>query len=172
MSAAIPPPPSSSAFRNPDFAKLWTAATISLFGTQVSQIAIPVIAVLVLKVPPFQVAGQPVGGSVVGLFGAPFAVVLDAISYVVSAVLIFAIRRRERASRAGAAATAVAEEVADTGAAGASVAAELAAARSEARDERPGLRRQVAEGLRFVLDNRYLRSIAASTGTSNLFSNI
>src|SRR2546423_122237 len=279
MSAATPPPPSSSAFRNPDFAKLWTAATISLFGTQVSQIAIPVIAVLVLKVPPIQVAvlgtleflpfllftlpagvwvdrlprrlilvsgdlgratmlatipiayllgaltiwqlyvvafvngtltvffdiadqsylptvldrdqlvegnaklqasvstaqvvGQPVGGSVVGLFGAPFAVVLDAISYVVSAVLIFAIRRRERASRPGAAATAVvAEEVADTGAVGASVAAELAAARGEARDERPGLRREVAEGLRFVLANRYLRSIAASTGTSNLFSNI
>ncbi|TMC64093.1 MAG: MFS transporter, partial [Chloroflexi bacterium] len=242
MSAATPPAPSGSPFRNRDFAKLWTAATISLFGTQVSQIAIPVIAVLVLKVPPFQVAvlgtleflpfllftlpagvwvdrlprrlvlvsgdlgraamlatipiayllgaltiwqlyviafvngtltvffdiadqsylptvldrdqlvegnarlqasvstaqvvGQPVGGSVVGLFGAPFAVVLDAISYVASAVLIFAIRRRERASRPGAAAAAVvAEEVADSGPAGASVAAELAAARGEARDD-------------------------------------
>jgi len=55
MSAATPPPPSSSAFRNPDFAKLWTAATISLFGTQVSQIAIPFIAAVVLKAPPGEV---------------------------------------------------------------------------------------------------------------------
>jgi MFS family permease len=279
MSAETQPARPRSPFRNPDFAKLWTAATLSLFGTQVSQIAIPVIAVLVLKVPPFQVAvlatleflpfllftlpagvwvdrlprrlilvsgdlgraamlatipiayllgaltiwqlyviafvngtltvffdiadqsylptvldrdqlvegnarlqasvstaqvvGQPVGGSVVGLFGGPFAVVLDAISYVVSAVLIFAIRRRERASGPSAAAAAiVAEEVADSGPAGASVAAELAAAREPATDERAGLRREIAEGLRFVLGNRYLRSIAATTGTSNLFSNV
>ena len=282
MSAETPvtPAPSRNPFRNPDFAKLWTAGTISLFGTQVSQIAIPFIAVLVLKVPPFQVAvlgtleflpfllftlpagvwvdrlprrlilvggdlgraamlatipiayllgvltiwqlyviafvngtltvffdiadqsylptvlerdqlvdgnarlaasastaqvvGQPLGGGVVGLFGGPFAVVLDAISYVVSAVLIFTIRRRERASRPGpATATGVTEEVADTGPAGAAVAAEVAAAAHEpATDERPGLRREIADGLRFVLGNRYLRSIAATTGSANLFSNI
>jgi MFS family permease len=276
MSAQTRPTPRSP-FRNPDFAKLWTAATISLFGTQVSLIAIPFIAVLLLHVPPIQVAllgtleflpfllftlpagvwvdrlprrlilvsgdlgraamlatipvayllgvltiwqlyvvafvngiltvffdiadqsylptvvdrdqlvdgnaklqasastaqvvGQPVGGGVVGLLGAPFAVVLDAISYVVSAVLIFAIRRRERASRPNAAAAA--EEVADAGAAGASVAAEVAAAtREPAIDERPGLRREIADGLRFVLGNRYLRSIAATTGSSNFFGNI
>jgi MFS family permease len=276
MSAETRPTPRSP-FRNPDFAKLWTAATISLFGTQVSLIAIPFIAVLLLHVPPIQVAllgtleflpfllftlpagvwvdrlprrlilvsgdlgraamlatipvayllgvltiwqlyvvafvngiltvffdiadqsylptvvdrdqlvdgnaklqasastaqvvGQPVGGGVVGLLGAPFAVVLDAISYVVSAVLIFAIRRRERASRPNAAAAA--EEVADAGAAGASVAAEVAAAtREPAIDERPGLRREIADGLGFVLGNRYLRSIAATTGSSNFFGNI
>src|SRR3954462_11673643 len=45
-----------SPFRNPDFVKLWTAGTISLLGTQVSLIAIPFIAVLVLHVPPIQVA--------------------------------------------------------------------------------------------------------------------
>ena len=39
-----------------DYRKLWTAATISLFGTQVSLVAIPVIAVLLLDVPPYQVA--------------------------------------------------------------------------------------------------------------------
>jgi MFS family permease len=276
MSAQTRPTPRSP-FRNPDFAKLWTAATISLFGTQVSLIAIPFIAVLLLHVPPIQVAllgtleflpfllftlpagvwvdrlprrlilvsgdlgraamlatipvayllgvltiwqlyvvafvngiltvffdiadqsylptvvdrdqlvdgnaklqasastaqvvGQPVGGGVVGLLGAPFAVVLDAISYVVSAVLIFAIRRRERASRPNAAAAA--EEVADAGAAGASVAAEVAAAtREPAIDARPGLRREIADGLGFVLGNRYLRSIAATTGSSNFFGNI
>jgi MFS family permease len=42
--------------RSSDYRKLWTAATISLFGTQVSLVAIPVIAVLLLDVPPYQVA--------------------------------------------------------------------------------------------------------------------
>jgi len=35
-----------------------------------------------------------------------------------------------------------------------------------------GIRHEVAEGLRYVLDHPYLRYIAASTGLSNLFSNI
>jgi MFS family permease len=274
------PPTSANPFRNRDFIKLWTAATISLFGTQVSQIAIPVIAVLVLKVPAIQVAvlgtleflpfllftlpagvwvdrlprrlilvsgdvgraamlatiplayvanvltiwqlyvvafvvgtltvffdiadqsylptvlerdqlvqgnarlqasvstaqvvGQPVGGAAVGLFGGPFAVVLDAVSYAVSAVLIFAIRRSERASRSHAtAARAVAADEADSGAAGASLAAEVAAAeREEAAPQRAGLRREIADGLRFVAGNRYLRSIAGTTSTANLFGNI
>src|SRR5258708_28850440 len=38
-----------SLFRHPNYLKLWTAATVSLFGTQVSQIAIPFIAAVVLK---------------------------------------------------------------------------------------------------------------------------
>jgi hypothetical protein len=37
---------------------------------------------------------------------------------------------------------------------------------------RAGLRHEVAEGLRYVLGNRYLRHIAASTGTGNLFTGI
>ena len=36
--------------RSSDYRKLWTAATISLFGTQVSLIAIPVIAIFLLHV--------------------------------------------------------------------------------------------------------------------------
>jgi MFS family permease len=38
-----------SLFRHPNYARLWTAATVSLFGTQVSQIAIPFIAAVVLN---------------------------------------------------------------------------------------------------------------------------
>ena len=279
MSAETRPTPRSP-FRNPDFVKLWTAGTISLLGTQVSQIAIPFIAVLLLHVPPIQVAllgtleflpfllftlqagvwvdrlprrriliggdlgraimllsipiayvlgvltiwqlyvvafvngiltvffdiadqsylptvlerdqlvdgnaklaasastaqvvGQPLGGGIVAILGGPFAVLLDAVSYVSSALLVFAIRRTERASRPNPAAAAVdAEEAADSTAAGASVAADLGAAgRETASDERPGLRREVAEGLRFVLRNPYLRSIAATTGSSNLLGNI
>jgi MFS family permease len=42
--------------RNRDYLKLWSAATVSLFGTQVSLVAIPVIAIFLLDAPPFQVA--------------------------------------------------------------------------------------------------------------------
>ena len=41
--------------RHPNFARLWTAATISLFGTQISQIAIPFIATIVLGASPGEV---------------------------------------------------------------------------------------------------------------------
>jgi MFS family permease len=40
--------------RHPDFLKLWTAETISQFGTQLSALAIPLIAALFLDVTPFQ----------------------------------------------------------------------------------------------------------------------
>ncbi len=46
----------ASLWRHPDFIKIWTAATVSLFGTSISQIAIPVIAVLVLHAKPFEFA--------------------------------------------------------------------------------------------------------------------
>src|SRR6476659_8664442 len=44
-----------SLFGKPNFAKLWTAATISLFGTGVSQLAIPFIAAVILEAPPGEV---------------------------------------------------------------------------------------------------------------------
>src|SRR6186997_3003914 len=43
-----------SLWRHRDFVKLWTGETISQFGTQVSQLAIPLIAALILKVTPFE----------------------------------------------------------------------------------------------------------------------
>ena len=42
--------------RHPDFMKLWTAETISVFGSQISALAIPVVAILILHVSPFEVA--------------------------------------------------------------------------------------------------------------------
>jgi MFS family permease len=42
-------------FRHPNYRKLWSAATVSLFGTQVSQIAIPFIAAVVLNASPGEV---------------------------------------------------------------------------------------------------------------------
>jgi MFS family permease len=41
--------PRRSLFQHPNYRKLWTAATVSLFGTQVSQLAIPFIAAVLLK---------------------------------------------------------------------------------------------------------------------------
>ena len=43
-------------WRHADYMKLWTAATISLMGSQVSQIAIPFIAAVVLNATPLEVA--------------------------------------------------------------------------------------------------------------------
>ena len=52
---ASSPAPRRSLFRHPNFARLWTAATVSLVGTQVSQIAIPFIAAVLLNASPGEV---------------------------------------------------------------------------------------------------------------------
>jgi MFS family permease len=48
--------PSGGLWRHGDFLKLWSAETISQFGTQVSLLAIPFVAVVVLDASTFQVA--------------------------------------------------------------------------------------------------------------------
>ena len=48
--------PSGGLWRHRSFLKLWSAETVSQFGTQVSQLAIPLTAVLVLDASAFQVA--------------------------------------------------------------------------------------------------------------------
>ena len=48
--------PTRSLLRHADFLKLWTAETISQFGTQVSLLAIPLVAVTLLDATPFEVA--------------------------------------------------------------------------------------------------------------------
>jgi MFS family permease len=236
--------------RQPDFAKLWSAETISQFGTQVSGLAIPLIAAVTLGVSPFefgllatiqflpfilislpagvwvdrlrrrpiliigdvgrglallsipiayvlgaltiwqlyvvafvvgcltvffdvayqaylpalverdeilegnskleisrstaQIAGPGLAGFLIGIVTAPIAVILDSLSYFGSAGFVFAIRKHES----------------DPGPA------------KSADGKRPGMRQEVAAGLRYVLTNRYLRAIAACTASSNLFGNI
>jgi MFS family permease len=239
-----------SLWRHRDFVKLWTGETISQFGTQVSQLAIPLIAALILKVTPFefgllatveflpfilislpagvwvdrlprrpilivgdigraislisipiaayygvltiwqlyivgfvngcltvffdvayqaylpalverddilegnskleisrsaaQITGPGVAGFLIGVLTAPMAVVLDAISFLGSALFVWRIRRPEpRPERT-----------------------------KDAAGKNVSMRTEIAQGLRFVLGNRYLRAIAACTGTSNLFGNI
>lgn len=243
--------PRNLLLRSPDYLKLWVAATISLFGTQVSLVAIPVIAVLILDVPAYQVAllgtveflpflfftlpagawvdrlprrlilvvgdlgravallsipiafelggltiwqlyvvgfingtltvffdvadqsflpailepedlvegnsrlqvsgsaaqilGQPLAGGLVGLLTGPIAIVVDSLSFVASGGLIFWIRKREP---------------------------KRVPATDAGRGLVAGLRAEIAEGLQYVIGHPYLRYIAASTGLSNLFSNI
>jgi len=240
-----------SVVRNPDFVKLWTAETISQFGTQVSLLALPLVAVALLQATPFEVAmlgtieflpfilfslpagawvdrlrrrpiliagdigralvlisipvayvlgvltiwqmfvvgfvagtltvffdvayqsylpslvdrdqlvdgngkleisrtvaqtaGPAIGGGLIGFLTAPFAIVIDSISYAFSALFVFLIRKPEPTPD---------RHIDEHGA------------------PREGLRSEVAKGLRYVLGNEYLRGIAASTGTSNLFTNI
>ncbi|HEX6869050.1 MAG TPA: MFS transporter, partial [Candidatus Limnocylindrales bacterium] len=59
QSQAEPAAPSAvvaSVLRNADFVRLWIAETISQFGTQVSLLALPLIAVVLLDATAFQVA--------------------------------------------------------------------------------------------------------------------
>jgi MFS family permease len=48
--------PTGGLWRHGDFLKLWSAETISQFGTQVSQLALPFVAIVVLDASPFAVA--------------------------------------------------------------------------------------------------------------------
>jgi MFS family permease len=91
-----------------------------------------------------QITGPGVSGILIGAFTAPFAILLDALSFVVSALFLFAIRRHE---------TAPEPQLNEQG-------------------ERPSMRSEIVQGLRYVGRQRFLRSIAATTGLSNFFSNV
>jgi MFS family permease len=89
-----------------------------------------------------QLAGPGLAGGLVELIKAPAAVLLDAISFLFSALFLFRIEAEERAPS------------------------------REERRAGPGMKEEVKEGLRWVLGNRYLRWIAASTATFNLFASM
>ena len=48
--------PTGGLWRQPDFLKLWSAETVSQFGTQISQLALPLAAIDILHASAFQVA--------------------------------------------------------------------------------------------------------------------
>ena len=243
--------PSRSLLRHPDFLKLWTDETISVFGSSITQLALPLIAATVLNVSAFefgllttieflpfillslpagvwvdrlrrrpiliagdlgraiaiasipvafafdaltiwqlyvvgfvngcltvffdvayqsylpsvvdrdqlvegnskleitrsaaQILGPGAAGILIGWLKAPFAMVLDAFSYLVSAAFLFLIRRPEPPV-----------EKHD----------------EERHGPKPSMRQEMAAGLRYVTGHRWLRSIAATTGTSNFFGNV
>jgi MFS family permease len=92
-----------------------------------------------------QTAGPALSGGLIGILTAPVAILVDSVSYGLSAFFVFLIRRKEPTPD---------RHVDEHGRA------------------REGLRKEVTIGLRYVFGNPYLRGISAATGTSNLFSNI
>ena len=247
MAATLTPGP--RLLRHPDFLKLWTAETVSVFGSQVTLLALPLVAATYLNVTPFQfgllgtieflpfillslpagvwvdrlrrrpiliigdlgraialssipiafaldvltiwqlyvvgfvtgcltvffdvayqsylpslvdreqlvegnskleitrsasqIAGPGLAGVLIGLVRAPFAILLDTLSFVISAIFVFWIRKAEPPPEV-----------------------------HHEDSPRPSMRSEIAAGLRYVTGQRWLRSIAATTGISNLFGNI
>jgi len=91
-----------------------------------------------------QIVGPGLGGAIVGAVTAPFAILLDAASFIASGSLIAFIRKPEpRPER-----------------------------RVSTDGRRTSLREDISEGLAYVMGNPYLRKIAGATGTSNLGSSI
>jgi predicted MFS family arabinose efflux permease len=91
-----------------------------------------------------QIVGPGLAGELIGLVGAPFAIIVDAVSFLISGGLIALVRKPEPKPE---------RRVGDDG-------------------RHTSLRTEIAQGLRYVLGNRYLRMIAGSTATSNFGSSM
>jgi MFS family permease len=94
---------------------------------------------LQLTVSVAQVAGPSMSGGLIAAITAPYAIVLDAVSFVASTLFMLRMKHREELP-------------------------ELAPG-----TVRPRMWPQVKEGLQWVVGNRQLRAIAGCTGTSNFF---
>lgn len=91
-----------------------------------------------------QVTGPGLAGALVEIFTAPYAVLVDAVSFVASGLFLLRIRKPE----------------------------EKPARKVAADGSRTSLWTELKEGLRFVVDNPNLRAQAGCTATSNLFSSL
>jgi MFS family permease len=89
-----------------------------------------------------QITGPGVAGGLIGLITAPYAVLVDAISFVASGAFLSAIRRHEQRPAPP-----------ESGA-------------------KPRMRAELWEGLQYVVRHPLLRPQALCTGTSNFFSNV
>ena len=89
-----------------------------------------------------QIAGPSIAGPLVQVLTAPVAVLVDALSFLGSGLFLFGIRKEEQ----------VPERKSD--------------------ENKPKMRAELSEGLRYVLGHRYLRWIAASTATFNFCGNL
>lgn len=92
-----------------------------------------------------QILGPGMAGALIGILQAPFAMLIDAASFVWSALFVLWIRRPEPP---------------------------MVPHDEAAQTPRPSMRSEMAAGLRYVTGHRWLRSIAATTGLANLFGQI
>jgi MFS family permease len=90
-----------------------------------------------------QLAGPAIAGGLVQAITAPFAILVDALSFVASGLFVMRIRKREEVPE-----------------------------REAGRSPLAGMKAELSEGLRYVLGHRYLRWIAASTAAFNFFGNV
>ena len=90
------------------------------------------------------VAGPTIAGFLIELIRAPFAIFFDAVSYLGAALFIGIIRREEAGP----------------------------VPHDPAEGDRPSMWQEARAGVGYVIGSPYLRSIAACTGTLNLFGNI
>jgi MFS family permease len=97
---------------------------------------------LQLTVSVAQVGGPSMTGGLIAAITAPYAIIFDAASFVVSALFMVRMKHRENLPR------------------------------QDAGELRPKMWPQVKEGLAWVLGNRQLRAIAACTGSGNFFGNL
>jgi MFS family permease len=97
---------------------------------------------LQLTVSVSQVAGPSVSGALIAAITAPYAIVADAVSFVVSTLFMTTMRHRESPPQ------------------------------HDADSPRPKMWPQVKEGLQWVIRHPWLRAIATCTGTSNFFSSV
>ncbi|HEY7937394.1 MAG TPA: MFS transporter [Candidatus Limnocylindrales bacterium] len=95
-----------------------------------------------------QILGPGFGGYLIGVLTAPVAVIVDAVSYLASALFVFTIKGSEPPITPS------------------------TAPRGSRADRLRGFGGEIREGLSFVLRHPYLRMIAGATSSSNLFGNI
>ena len=91
-----------------------------------------------------QLGGPAIAGVLIEVLRAPYAILADAISFLVSGLFVLRIRKRE----------------------------ENVPTRDRRREAKSSMRAELGEGLRWVLGNPYLRTIAACTATFNFFSSL
>src|SRR5881394_137951 len=89
-----------------------------------------------------QVGGPSLAGALIGAITAPYAILVDSVSFVISSVFMIRMRHRENLPR------------------------------QDAEEPRPRMWPQVKEGLAWVVGHRNLRAIAGCTGTSNFCSSL
>ena len=89
-------------------------------------------------------SGPALAGLLVDLLRAPVTVLLDAVSFLVSALFLLGIRKQE----------------------------ENVPTREQRRESKSSMRAELREGLAWVLGNPYLRTVASSTATFNLFGSM
>ena len=89
-----------------------------------------------------QVGGPSLAGGLIGAITAPYAILVDSMSFVISSVFMIRMRHRENLPR------------------------------QDTDEPRPRMWPQVKEGLAWVVGHRNLRAIAGCTGTSNFCSSL